>query len=167
MNAEIIVGRIERLALDAVVNAANRELRPGTGVDGALRTAAGPLLTAFTQTLAPIGEGEAVITPGFDAPARHIIHTAAPIWFLPGEESEKIATLARCYQSCIVLAQQHNIASLAFPCLGAGNYGWPRELACSTALAACTDALANAPNLSRLVFCCFTEADAALYRAAL
>ena len=76
---EVVVGRIETFALDAVVNAANRQLTPGTGVDGALREAAGPELTKLTSKLPAIKVGEAVITPGFKAAARFIIHTAAPI----------------------------------------------------------------------------------------
>ena len=165
MNAEVLVGRIETLKLDAVVNAANRQLLPGTGVDGALRAAAGAELTALTQTMAAIGDGEAAITPGFGAPARHIIHTAAPIWVLPGDESVKIEALGRCYRSCLSLAGAHGLASLAFPCLGTGNFGWPRVLACRIALEASADALAAATSVTRLVFCCFTEADAAVYRA--
>lgn len=169
MSAEIrvIVGRIETLALDAVVNAANRELRPGTGVDGALRAAAGPALTQLTQTFAPIGEGEAVLTPGFNAPARHIIHTAAPIWFLPGDETEKITALGNCYRNSIALAAADKLGAIAFPCLGTGNFGWPRELACRTAITACREALSQAPTLTLLIFCCFSEEDAALYRAAM
>lgn len=164
---EILVGRIETLALDAVVNAANRELRPGSGVDGALRAAAGPELTRHTATLPPLETGGAVLTPGFGLKARYIIHTAAPIWIAPGPEGEKVAGLARCYESVIGLAAMHNIASLAVPCLGAGNYGWPRGFACAIAIAACERALATAPSVQRLVFCCFTEEDAALYRKGL
>ncbi len=164
---EIMVGRIETLDIDAVVNAANRELRPGSGVDGALRAAAGPELTRHTATLAPLETGSAVLTPGFGLKARYIIHTAAPMWMIPGPEGEKVAGLARCYESVIELAAEHGIASLAFPCLGAGNYGWPRGFACAIAIAACERALATAPNVQRLVFCCFTEADADLYRKGL
>lgn len=164
---DIVVARIETLALDAVVNAANRQLLPGSGVDGALRRAAGPALTRLTETMAGIEEGEAVLTPGFDAPARFIIHTAAPIWFLPGDESGKIETLARCYRNTIALAHAHGLASLAFPCLGTGNFGWPREVACAVALNACMHALEVAPTVTRVVFCCFAEADAEVYRAAL
>lgn len=164
---EIVVGRIETLALDAVVNAANRMLLPGGGVDGALRDAAGPELTALTDTMGPIDVGEAVITPGFALPSRYIIHTAAPIWTTPGPEGEKVAGLARCYASAIKLAAEREFSSLAFPCLGAGNYGWPRGFACAIAIAACEEALHAAPSISRLVFCCFTDADAALYRAGL
>lgn len=164
---EILVSRIETLALDAVVNAANTRLAPGTGVDGALRAAAGPKLTEHTSSMPPIEVGEAVITPGFDAPARFIIHVAAPIWIEPGPEGEKVNGLVRCYMSAIQLAAARNFETLAFPCLGTGVYGWPRGFACAIAIAACEEALAEAPSIKRLVFCCFTEADAALYRTGL
>jgi O-acetyl-ADP-ribose deacetylase len=162
---EVLVGRIETLALDAVVNAANRQLAPGTGVDGALRAAAGAELTQHTDGMAPIDVGGAVLTPGFNLPARHIIHTAAPIWTAPGEQGVKVGGLARCYMSSIALAAEHDLSSIAFPCLGTGNFGWPRGFACAVAIAACEEALTDAPTISRVVFCCFTEADAALYRA--
>jgi O-acetyl-ADP-ribose deacetylase len=164
---EVITGRIEALAVDAVVNAANERLMPGSGVDGALRAAAGPELTRATAKLGPVATGAAVITPGFAARARHIIHTVAPIWFLPGEDAAKISLLAQCYRSVIALAQAHGLASLAFPCLGTGNFGWPRERARDTALAATRQALETAPALQRVVFCCYTDADARLYRAVL
>lgn len=161
---EILVGRIETLAVDAVVNAANTRLAPGAGVDGALRTAAGPKLTEHTSRMPAIQIGEAVITPGFDAPARFIIHVAAPIWVEPGAEGEKVKGLARCYTSAIKMTASRGFESLAFPCLGTGNFGWPRGFACAIAIAACEEALADAPTIKRLVFCCFTEEDANLYR---
>lgn len=161
---DILVGRIETLAFDAVVNAANRRLLPGTGVDGALRAAAGPELTRHTSALPPLDIGAAIITPGFEAPARHIIHTAAPVWSAPGDDAEKVAVLARCYASCITLAEQRALQTIAFPCLGTGNFGWPRELACETAIAACADAMANMSQVERIVFCCFSDADAEPYR---
>jgi O-acetyl-ADP-ribose deacetylase (regulator of RNase III) len=164
---EVMVGRIETLALDAVVNAANRQLMPGSGVDGALRVAAGPDLTMHTSRLPPLDVGDAVITPGYRAPARFIIHTAAPIWTAPGAEGEKVAGLARCYLSAVKLAGAHGLESIAFPCLGTGNFGWPRGLACAIAIAACEQALQEAPRLKRVVFCCFSADDAALYRAGL
>ena len=114
----------------------------------------------------PIDVGEAVLTPGFKLPARRIIHTAAPIWS-QGDEGARVAGLAKCYMNAIKLAQQHNIVSLAFPCLGTGNVGWPRGFACAIAIAACEQALAEAPDVKRVIFCCFTEADADIYRAAL
>ncbi len=164
---EVLVGRIETLNLDAVVNAANTQLAPGTGVDGALRAAAGPELTEATRALAPLEIGAAVLTPGFKLPARYVIHTAAPIWTQDGAEGEKVAGLARCYLSAIALAEEHMLAAIAFPCLGTGNYGWPRGFACAIAIAACEEALEAAPNVKRVVFCCFTEADAELYRKGL
>ncbi|MFZ2030609.1 MAG: macro domain-containing protein [Vitreimonas sp.] len=164
---EIRVARIETLALDAVVNAANTQLLPGTGVDGALRAAAGPDLTKVTNAMAPMAEGAATITPGFNLPSRYIIHTAAPVWSAPGEKGEKVATLARCYTSSIMMASSRQFTSLAFPCLGTGNFGWPRDFACAIAIAACEEALTKAPSVARVVFCCFTEADAEPYRAAL
>lgn len=163
---EIVIGRIETLALDAVVNAANRALRPGTGVDGALRAAAGPELTRHTSTLPPLDVGEAVITPGYDLPARFVIHTAAPIFFSGENEDALNAGLFRCYENSIALADRRGLSSIAFPCLGTGNFGWPRETACEIALAACR-ATAPGSSLDRIVFCCFTEADAAPYRTRL
>lgn len=161
---EIMVGRIETLALDAVVNAANRQLLPGTGVDGALRIAAGPRLTEATRRIPPILVGEAVITPGFDAPMKFIIHTAAPVWTEAGPEGPKVAGLAKCYMSSIKMAASRGFQSIAFPCLGTGNFGWPRGFACGIAVAACEQALEYAPKLKRVVFCCFTEDDAKIYR---
>lgn len=158
----ILVGRIERLALDAVVNAANRALAPGAGVDGALRAAAGPGLTRLTDTMAAIETGAAVLTPGFNLPARTIIHTAAPVWAAPGDEAQKREGLAACYASCLALAAQHDLQEIAFPCLGTGIYGWPREIACEIAIEEC----ARAP-IARVVFCCFSETDADVYRARL
>jgi O-acetyl-ADP-ribose deacetylase len=169
MNApfEIIVGRIEELAVDAVVNAANRQLAPGSGVDGALRAKAGPDLTKHTSRLPGIDVGEAVITPGFKLPARFVIHVAAPIWVAPGPEGEKVAGLAKCYMSAIKMAASRKFSSIAFPALGTGNFGWPRGFACAIAIASCEQALENAKSLKRVIFSCFTEDDANIYRAAL
>ncbi len=164
---QIIVGRIETLALDVVVNAANRRLLPGAGVDGALRTAAGPELTRHTSGMPPLDVGEAVLTPGFRLPARYIIHTAAPIFNAGDNERVLIAGLARCYASSLALASAHDLASIAFPCLGTGAFGWPRALACETALGACRAAQLLESCVQRVVFCCFSEADAAPYREAL
>jgi len=160
---DVVVARIETLGVDAVVNAANRWLAPGTGVDGALRAAAGPLLTQATQKLAPIAEGWAVHTDGFEAPARYIIHVAAPVWFGGGEE-KKQALLGSCYANALTLADALGAREIAFPCLGTGNFGWPKELACEIALASCRAALARATSIERVIYCCFSEEDAAIYR---
>jgi O-acetyl-ADP-ribose deacetylase (regulator of RNase III) len=164
---EVVVARIETLAVDAVVNAANRQLLPGGGVDGALRAAAGPELTRHTAKMRALEDGEAVITPGFKLPARFVIHTAAPVWNAPGPEGEKVSGLARCYFSSIKMAGVKKLKSVAFPCLGTGNFGWPRGFACAIAIASCEQALTEAPTLQRILFCCFTADDAELYRTGL
>ncbi len=169
MNAriEIVIGRIEDLGVDAVVNAANPALIPGTGVDGALRAAAGPELSLATEKLAPIAPGEAVVTPGFRAPARFIVHTAAPRWLADGPEREKRALLKLCYQSCLSRARELGLADIAFPFLGAGNFGWPRELACAIAVDAVREGLGEGPYPARALFCCLTREDADLFAATL
>jgi len=115
--------------------------------------------------MAAIEDGEAVITPGFNAPASFIIHTAAPVWFAPGEEAAKLAALAACYRNCLALAERHALKSIAFPCLGTGIFAWPKDIARDIAADVSMTALANAAHLERLLFCCFSEDDAALYRA--
>jgi O-acetyl-ADP-ribose deacetylase (regulator of RNase III) len=164
---EIVVGRIERLAVDAIVNAANRALARGSGVDGAIRAAAGPRLDALLATLGGVAEGQAIVTPGFELPARFVIHTAAPVYFAAGDEAEKIRRLGACYCACMAAAHKAGCASIAFPALGTGAFGWPKALGCEIAIAHVQAALAQAPGLRRIVFCCFAEEDAALYRAAL
>ena len=164
---EFIVGRIERQACDAVVNAANTRLLPGTGVDGAIRAAAGPALTEYTSGLDPISQGEAVISPGFKLKAKWIIHTAAPIWVWEQSEAQKLIGLSACYRNALLLAQREGVSSIAFPCLGTGNYGWPRELACDIAVRTCKQTLGDAPLIQKIVFCCFAAEDAAIYKARL
>jgi O-acetyl-ADP-ribose deacetylase (regulator of RNase III) len=164
---EVIVGRIERQCCDAVVNAANQRLLPGTGVDGAIRQAAGPELTACTAQLQPIAQGAAIITPGFKLKAKWIVHTAAPVWYACEEEAEKLWGLSACYRNALLLAQEKALTSIAFPCLGTGNYAWPKELACDIAVRTCKQTLADAPALKKIVFCCFAEDEAKIYRARL
>jgi O-acetyl-ADP-ribose deacetylase (regulator of RNase III) len=147
---EVVVARIETLALDAIVNAANTRLIGGAGVDGAIRRAAGPELGALLARQGGLGEGEALVTPGFALPACHVIHTVAPIYAAPGPRPEKLARLASCYRECLLAADRAGLAEIAFPALGAGAFGWPKPLARDIA-----------------VFCCFVEEDADLYRAAL
>jgi len=164
---DVEVAHIETLALDAIVNAANTRLFAGTGVDGAIRRAAGPELDALLARQEGLAEGAALLTPGFQAPAKHIIHTVAPIYAAPGSEAEKIARLASCYRECLMTAERAGLTSIAFPALGAGNFGWPKPLACQTAVETVTEQLPIAPTIARVVFCCFIEEDAALYRAML
>jgi O-acetyl-ADP-ribose deacetylase (regulator of RNase III) len=161
---EIIVGRLEQLQAEAIVNAANRALLPGGGVDGAIRRAAGPALNDLLAAHGGLAEGEALVTPGFALPAGRIIHTVAPIWFAPGDEAEKIARLTSCYRACLEAARALSLDVIAFPAIGTGAFGWPRDLGARIALA---QARAWTAPPARIVFCCFTEDDAAIYRAAL
>lgn len=164
---EVMRARIETLGVDTIVNAAPRDLSPGGQIDAAIRTAAGPSLIAHINTMPALDPGGAALTPGFNLPARHIIHTAPPAWAEDGSEGAKIAGLAGCYMSALKLAQLHGFTSIAFPCLGVGKLRWPRGFGCAIAIAACEQALPEAPSIKRLIFCCFTEDDARLYRAAL
>ena len=161
---EILVGRIERLKIDAIVNPANSALIAGGGADGAIRRAAGDELNRLLDTFGGLAEGAALATPAFRLPARRIIHTVAPIWFAPGEEAEKIARLASCYRECLFAAAREGCASIAFPAIGTGAFGWPKDLGCEIAVETVCEYLPDAPALTRVVFCCFTEEDAELYR---
>lgn len=164
---DVQVGRIETLALDAVVNPANTALAPGGGADGAIRRAAGSELDNLLAQAGGLAEGAALITPGFRLPARWIIHTVAPIWRAGGGEREKTALLAQCYKSCIEVAADLSLRSVGFPAVGAGAYGWPIERACDIAVGATKEALSRFGGVERVVFCCFTESDASVYRARL
>jgi len=158
---EIVVGSIETLRIEAIVNPANSALAPGGGADGAIRAAAGPELNRLLATMGGLAEGAALATPGFRLPARWIIHTVAPRWAAPGAEADKIATLRSCYSACLTTAAEIGADSIAFPCIGTGIFGWPKALACETAVSVIH---AHPAPVSRVVFCCFSQEDAAFYR---
>ncbi len=159
---EVVVGHIERLAIDAIVNPANTALAPGGGADGAIRRAAGAELTRLLDTVeGGLAEGAALATPGFRLPARWVIHTVAPVWSMPGRPDDKIATLRSCYSSCLTSAAEIGADAIAFPCIGTGIFGWPKDIACETAVGVIR---AHPAPLSRVVFCCFSNEDAAIYR---
>jgi O-acetyl-ADP-ribose deacetylase (regulator of RNase III) len=160
---EVIVGRIETLDLDAIVNAANTSLVGGGGVDGAIRRAAGPELDTLLEHKGGLGEGQAFVTQGFRLKARWVIHTVAPVYRAAGDKESKIALLRSCYRECIAAAVQQGCASLAFPALGTGAFGWPMNLGCKVAVETVRDIDADL----RVVFCCFREEDADFYRAEL
>jgi O-acetyl-ADP-ribose deacetylase len=164
---EVHVGRIEALALDAIVNPANARLLPGGGADGAIRRAAGPELDLLLEQAGGLDEGAALVTPGFRLPSQWIVHTVAPIWPTGRPEREKIALLGQCYLSCIEAAANLQLKSIAFPAIGAGAYGWPITRAADIAIAATRDAVVRFATLERVVFCCFTASDGEIYRARL
>lgn len=161
----VVTGDITRLSLDAIVNAANESLLGGGGVDGAIHRAAGPDLLKECRTLGGCPTGEARITKGYRLPARFVIHTVGPIWL--GGTGGEDALLAACYRHSIRLAARNGVATLAFPAISTGVYGFPPNRAAPIAVAATAEALVRFPTIRQAVFCCFSDDSAALHRAAL
>jgi O-acetyl-ADP-ribose deacetylase (regulator of RNase III) len=147
---EIVEADITRLAVDAIVNAANSSLLGSGGVDGAIHDAAGPELHAECRTLGGCETGEAKITRGYRLPARWVIHTVGPVWY--GGAHNEDALLASCYRSVLALAAQHDIRTLAFPAISTGAYGFPFDRASRIALTEVTTALAATPAIERVTF---------------
>jgi len=119
----LLRGDITRLAVDAIVNAANTTLLGGGGVDGAIHRAAGPELLAECRTLGGCRPGEARITRGYLLPARHVIHTVGPVW--SGGDRDEPETLANCYRNSLRLADENELRTLAFPAISCGAYRYP------------------------------------------
>ena len=150
---DIVEGDITRLDVDAIVNAANQTLLGGGGVDGAIHRAAGPELRMACERLGGCDTGEAKITPGFALPARYVIHTVGPVW--GGGERGENRLLAGCYRTALSLAQAHGLASIAYPAISTGAYGFPPDRAALIALSTVLDALGETGSIERVVFCCF------------
>lgn len=159
------VGDITRLAIDAIVNAANPTLMGGAGVDGAIHRAAGPRLREECKSLGGCRTGEAKITAGHNLPATHVIHTVGPI-YSDGSRNEA-GLLRACYRNALTLAKQHNLAIVAFPCISTGVYGYPKAEACKLATDTVHAWLMEHDLPREVVFCCFSEEDVRLYEARL
>jgi len=159
---EIITADITTLDVDAIVNAANSSLLGGGGVDGAIHRAAGPLLQQFCRTLKGCRTGEAKISPGFKLLARRVIHTVGPVW--KGGDNYEAALLQACYRNSCEIALENGVRSIAFPAISTGVFGFPKRQATEIALAAM---LEYADRFERIIACCYSEADAELYRQVL
>jgi O-acetyl-ADP-ribose deacetylase (regulator of RNase III) len=162
---EIVEGDITRLDVDAIVNAANTMLASGGGVCGAIHRAAGPALAEACARLGGCETGEAKITPGFRLPARYVIHAVGPVW--AGGQSGEDVLLAACYRNSLALAAGHALASIAFPAISTGIYGFPPDRAALIAVRTVRAALPEFPSIERVVFCCFGKESQAHHEAAL
>lgn len=162
---EVVVGDITTLAVDAIVNAANKQLKGGGGVDGAIHRAAGPELLEASLALGGCETGDARMTPGFRLPAGHVIHAVGPVW--GGDKDENDRLLASCYETAIRLAEAAGLASIAFPAISTGIYGFPADRAAGVAARAGVAGLRRANSLERLVYCCFSDESVRLHVAAI
>jgi O-acetyl-ADP-ribose deacetylase len=156
---DIVVADITTLEVDAIVNAANRSLLGGGGVDGAIHDAAGPELLAECRTLGGCDTGDAKITRGYRLPARHVIHAVGPVWSeRRADECDQL--LASCYRVSLSLAAAHGIKSIAFPAISTGRYAFPADHAARIAVGAVKGCLDAATDVQRVVFCCFSPDSA-------
>jgi O-acetyl-ADP-ribose deacetylase (regulator of RNase III) len=156
---ELVIGDITTLDVDAIVNAANRTLLGGGGVDGAIHRAAGPELKLECETLGGCDTGDAKITRGYNLKARHVIHAVGPIW--GGGQRDEDALLAACYRNSLKLAVQNRITSVAYPAISTGVYAFPPDRAARIAAGTLVSELAAQPEgLARIVLCCFSAQSA-------
>lgn len=147
--------------MEAVVNAANAQLRIGGGVAGAIHRAAGPELEKACRALAPIKPGEAVITEAFKLPNQYVIHTLGPVY---GRDKPEAALLERCYQNSLKLAEEYRIKSIAFPAISTGAFGYPIKEAADTSLITINKLISDLENLEIIRFVLYSSSDLQVYQ---
>ena len=157
MQIEIINTDITTLAVDAIVNAANNSLAGGGGVDGAIHKAAGPQLRDYCMGLRGCKTGEAKITPGFNLPAKYVIHAVGPVWNNGVDQEEELLTA--CYRNSLQLAADNGASTIAFPCISTGAYRFPFDKAAKIALQTIHDFLKTGTTVSKVFLVVFGEKD--------
>jgi O-acetyl-ADP-ribose deacetylase (regulator of RNase III) len=164
MTIRLVLADITTLEVDAIVNAANSELVPGGGVDGAIHRVAGVgLFSELKARHSVLPPGEAIITDGYRLPAKHVIHTVAPMW-IEGLDNQ-VEILSDCYRNALRVAKEHDLKSIAFPSLGTGAFGIPKEIAMPTALNAISLELQNSHSDIEVTICCYTQEDLEWYES--
>ncbi|MFP4621952.1 MAG: O-acetyl-ADP-ribose deacetylase [Bacteroidales bacterium] len=159
---ELIQGDITNLEVDAIVNAANKSLLGGGGVDGAIHRAAGPELLEECKTLNGCETGRAKVTKGYKLPSKYVIHTVGPVW--NGGKSNEDELLAKCYRNSLKLASKHGISTIAFPNISTGVYHFPKEQAADIAITTVSDYIREDKSIEKLYFVCFDSENYQIYQ---
>lgn len=159
--SHLIRADITTLNVNPIVNEANKSLPPGGGMCGAIHRAVRTELAEECRRLGSCRTGDATLTKGYRLPARYVIHTVGPVW--NGGQRGEAELLASCYRRCIELAAANGIASIAFPSISTGIYGYPVEEAARVAVSTVRKALPQFPTVCEVIFCCFSPSDLAVY----